>query len=288
MTPHTPVMLDTCLHYLAPKPGRWYIDGTFGAGGHTVALLAHGVCVLAIDRDPNAAEHAEQIAGQDATRLRFTVGNFRNLDRLASEAGVADVAGVLLDLGVSSMQLDQGERGFAYRHDGPLDMRMDGSGTTAAEVVNRASGDEIAAILYRFGEERYSRRVARHIVAAREQSPITTTARLAAVVAAAYPRGSRRVHPARRTFQALRIHLNDELGALGDGLGAAERTLAPQGRLVVMSYHSLEDRIVKRHLSASRSFDVLTKRPIAATAPEIAANPRARSAKLRAALKVAA
>ena len=285
MRAHTPVMLDTCLHYLAPEPDRWYIDGTFGAGGHTAALLERGVCVLAIDRDPSAAEHA---AGLDATRLRFSAGNFRDLDRLAHEAGVADVAGILLDLGVSSMQLDRGERGFAYRHDGPLDMRMDGNGTTAAEVVNRASGDEIAAILYRFGEERHSRRIARHIVAAREQSPIVTTAQLAAVVTGAYPPGSRRNHPARRTFQALRIHVNDELGALGDGLGAAERALAPQGRLVVMSYHSLEDRIVKRHLSASKGFDVLTRRPVAATASEIAANPRARSAKLRAALKVAA
>jgi 16S rRNA (cytosine1402-N4)-methyltransferase len=204
------------------------------------------------------------------------------MERLARSAQLSSVAGILLDLGVSSMQLDEGERGFAFRKGGPLDMRMAGSGPSAADIVNEAPMEEIAAILWRYGEERLSRRIARRIVEAREQAPILTTDRLAEVVASAYPGGPRRTHPARRTFQALRIHVNDELGALQEGLEAAARVLEPGGRLVVISYHSLEDRIVKRFLQDSPRLTPLTKKPVTPDEDEIHANPRARAAKLRA------
>jgi 16S rRNA (cytosine1402-N4)-methyltransferase len=278
-------MVGTSIDLLAPEPGRWYVDATFGAGGHTAALLAAGGRVLAIDLDPSAAERAAALNDPD---LSFRCGNFRDLDRIADEAIEGDVAGILLDLGVSSMQLDEGDRGFAFRHDGPLDMRMGGDGPSAAELIADVGTDELAALLYRFGEERHSRRLATAIVAARAEAPIATTGRLADVVTAAYPARGRRDHPARRTFQALRIAVNDELGALRDALAAAERTLAPHGRLVVISYHSLEDRIVKQHLRDSRTLEAMTKRPLTAEPDEVAANPRARSAKLRAAERIAA
>lgn len=276
---HTPVMLQECLEGLDIHRGHWYIDGTFGAGGHTRAMLAVGGRVLAIDRDPNVQPFTEALGDPDV--LRFVQGNFRHLDEYAEAAGVAPVMGVLLDLGVSSMQLDQAERGFAFRQAGPLDMRMGLSGPSAAEVVNTLPGDELAAILYRYGEERHSRRIARAIVEARDHQPIETTEELAEVVARGYPGGKRRDHPARRTFQALRIYVNDELGALEDALAAAERALVPGGRLVVLSYHSLEDRIVKHTLRDSDAFQPLTKRPLTASDAETATNPRARSAKLR-------
>lgn len=285
-TGHTPVMEASCLAFLDVRRGAWYVDGTFGAGGHTRALIARGARVLAIDQDPEALQHQQDLAGR--ADFAFASGNFREMERLASEHGVQQAAGVLLDLGVSSMQLDEGERGFAFRHDGPLDMRMSDEGLSAADVVNEAPMEEIAAILWRFGEERYSRKVARRIVEERERSPILTTRRLAEVVATAYPPGPRRSFPARRTFQALRIHVNDELGALQEGLEASARLLAPGGRLVVLSYHSLEDRIVKRFLADSPRMTALTKKPVEASAEEVAANPRARSAKLRAGERTAA
>jgi 16S rRNA (cytosine1402-N4)-methyltransferase len=285
MSGHIPVMLDTTLELLAPQPGRWYIDATFGAGGHAAALLAAGGRVLAIDLDPSAGERA---AALDDPDLSFRCGNFRHLDTIAAEATDGDVAGILLDLGVSSMQLDEGDRGFAFRHDGPLDMRMGGDGPSAAELIADIEADELAAILYRYGDERHSRRLAAAIVAARTDAPIATTGRLAQVVTEAYPRRGGRDHPARRTFQALRIAVNDELGALRDALSAAERTLAPSGRLVVISYHSLEDRIVKQHLRDSRALEALTRKPRTAEPDDVAANPRARSAKLRAAERIAA
>ncbi len=283
--PHVPVMLELCLEYLEVRPDAWYIDGTFGAGGHTRALLARGAQVFAIDQDPQVLTHQVELTNNP--RFRFAAGNFRDMERLANDLAVGPVAGVLFDLGVSSMQLDEGERGFAFRQQGPLDMRMSDEGPSAADVVNEASMEEIAAILWRFGEERYSRRVARRIVEARDQAPILTTGRLAEVVASAYPPGPRRSHPARRTFQALRIHVNDELPALQEGLEAAARLLEPGGRLVVMSYHSLEDRIVKRFLNDSPRMLPLTKKPIEADAAEVEANPRARSAKLRAGRRTA-
>jgi len=280
--PHAPVMPAEILEGLAVVPGSWIVDGTFGAGGHSRLLLQAGANVLAIDQDPGAERYARQLAAERLPgELRFMAGNFRDMEALAAAAGVQSARGVFLDLGVSSMQLDEGERGFAFRHDGPLDMRMGQQEVSAADVVNEYSVEELAALIFRYGEERHSRRVARNIVAAREKAPIRTTGRLADVVASAYPGGPRREHPARRTFQALRIHVNDELGALQEGLEAAARLLEPSGRLVVLSYHSLEDRIVKQYLRESPRLTPLTKKPLEATETETAVNPRARSAKLR-------
>lgn len=293
---HVPVMLERCLEALAIVPDAWVVDATFGAGGHTRALLARGARVLAIDQDPRAAELVGALrtdlgragVADPGERFRFVEGNFRDLARHVREAGLDRVHGVLLDLGVSSMQLDEGERGFAFRHDGPLDMRMAASGPSAADLVRDASVEELAAWLHRYGEERHSRRIARAIVAAREEAPIVTTARLTEVVQAAYPPGPRRDHPARRTFQALRLVVNDELGALEAALAATREVLAPGGRLVVLAYHSLEDRIVKRALRDRADLRPLQKRPLAATEAETLANPRARSAKLRSAEKLEA
>lgn len=285
--PHLPVMPSEIVASLAAKPGEWIIDGTFGAGGHSRLLLEQGVNVLGIDQDPLAATFATELAEAGlGGQLRFAAGNFRDMESLAAAAGLTSARGVLLDLGVSSMQLDEGERGFAFRHDGPLDMRMGQQGESAADVVNEYGVEELAALIYRYGEERYSRRVARNIVEARQKARITTTGRLAEVVASAYPGGPRREHPARRTFQALRIHVNDELGALQEGLEAAARLLDPGGRLVVLSYHSLEDRIVKQYLRESPRLEAVTKKPQEAADTETSVNPRARSAKLRVGEKV--
>ncbi|MFA5551227.1 MAG: 16S rRNA (cytosine(1402)-N(4))-methyltransferase RsmH [Trueperaceae bacterium] len=280
--PHLPVMPAEILEALDVVPGAWIVDGTFGAGGHTRLLLEAGANVLAIDQDPGAQRYAARLKADGLQgEFRFAQGNFREMESLAAAAGVTAARGVLLDLGVSSMQLDEGDRGFAFRHDGPLDMRMGQQEESAADVVNEYSVEELAALIYRYGEERHSRRVARNIVEARSKAPILTTGRLAEVVASAYPGGPRREHPARRTFQALRIHVNDELGALQEGLEAAARLLQPGGRLVVLSYHSLEDRIVKQYLRESPRLVPVTKKPQEATESETAFNPRSRSAKLR-------
>lgn len=280
--PHLSVMVEETLDGLRLQPGGWYVDGTFGAGGHTRLLLERGVNVVAIDQDPTAAGYVTSLRAAGLPgELRFVAGNFRDLETLVASAGVTEVHGVLLDLGVSSMQLDEGERGFAFRKDGPLDMRMSESGVSAELVVNDYSLEDLAALIFRYGEERHSRRVARRIVEARQSSRITTTARLAEVVSSAYPPGPRREHPARRTFQALRIYVNDELGALQEGLEASARLLVPGGRLVVLSYHSLEDRIVKQFLKDSPRVTPLHKRPLEASPEEVAVNSRARSAKLR-------
>ena len=288
---HVSVMPQEVLDHLEVKPGRWYVDCTFGAGGHARRVLALGGKVLAIDQDPHVAEDLRTDpawrAALAADDLRFAHGNFRDIERLAFEQGVREADGVLMDLGVSSMQLDEEDRGFAFRKDGPLDMRMHGEGESAADVVNTYPDEELAALIFRYGEERHSRRIARRIAEARESAPITTTGQLAEIVAGAYPPGPRREHPARRTFQALRIHVNDELGALREGLEGASRLLVPDGRLVVIAYHSLEDRIVKRFLLDSPRFEVLTKKPLTASDEEVARNPRARAAKLRAGRKVA-
>ncbi|MDQ3459412.1 MAG: 16S rRNA (cytosine(1402)-N(4))-methyltransferase RsmH [Deinococcota bacterium] len=280
-------MVAEVMAALAVKPGGLYIDGTFGAGGHSRAILAAGGSVLAIDRDPLARDYARALSDEAGAegRLRLAGGNFRDLrgHLMAARLGRAD--GILLDLGLSSMHVDHPERGFAFRQEGPLDMRMGGEGETAAEVVNTYDEAELASIIYRYGEERHSRRVARRIAEARAEKPIESTTELADIVRRAYPAGPRRDHPARRTFQALRIHVNDELGALEQALEQAEEVLAPGGRLVVIAYHSLEDRIVKRFLRASTRLEPLHKRPLTATDEEIARNPRARSAKLRSAQK---
>ncbi len=287
--PHVPVMLRECLEGLEIQRGQWYIDGTFGAGGHSQAILDAGGSVLAIDRDEGARAFAEALNVPPRQNFIFTQGNFRTLDEHAQNADLSPdmspVMGILLDLGVSSMQLDEAERGFAFRQAGPLDMRMGGDGESAAEVINTYPQDELAAIIFRYGEERHSRRIARRIAEVRDKTSFETTEQLANVIASAYPGGYRREHPARRTFQALRIFVNDELGALEDALKAAERTLRVGGRLVVLSYHSLEDRIVKHFVRGSDVLTPLTKRPLTATEKEIEANPRARSAKLRVAVR---
>ena len=289
--PHLPVMVEECLEGLNVTKGRWYIDGTFGAGGHTRALLAAGARVLAIDQDPAAETYIDSLKEETGQQmnLKFVQGNFRKLDAHAQAAEALPVSGILLDIGVSSMQLDEGERGFAFRQDGPLDMRMNPEvGMSAADVVNTYEQEELAALIYKYGEERHSRRIARAITSARDEAPIETTEQLSEIIQRAYPGGRRRDHPARRTFQALRIAVNDELGALEDALHASERILEEGGRLAVLSYHSLEDRIVKHFLRGSEVLTPLTKRPLTASDEEIERNPRARSAKLRVAERMQA
>ena len=299
--PHIPVMVQEVLAALAPRDGGIYLDGTFGAGGYARAILDAADCrLIAIDRDPDAvAAGAAAMAGY-GDRLTLVQGRFSDMEQLASAAGARQVHGVTLDLGVSSMQLDQAERGFSFAADGPLDMRMSQAGESAADVVNSRSQEELADIIYQLGDERRSRAVARAIVQAREAAPIERTAVLAGIVAKAVGRGSGRIHPATRTFQALRIYVNSEIEELREGLRAAERLLAPQGWLAVVSFHSLEDREVKQFLAArsgsqpgpSRhrppsedqapvTFHLPRRGAVKPTAAEIAANPRARSARLR-------
>ena len=260
------------------------IDLTVGAGGHAAALLDAGVgTVIGVDRDPHAlAAAGERLAGY-GDRVRLVAGRFGELDEVAEEAGVQEVDGVLYDLGVSSIQLDRSERGFSYRGEGPLDMRMGPEGPTAADVVNDYPEQELEQVIREHGEERFARRIAGSIVRARTRSPIQSTRELAAVVAAAVPKRRGGPHPARRTFQAIRIEVNRELEELAASLPRAVRLLASRGRLVVIAYHSLEDRIVKRFLRDTEELEVLTKKPVRPSAAEAARNPRARSARLRAA-----
>lgn len=300
---HRPVMLAEVLEVLAPRDGAIYVDGTFGAGGYSEALLQAADCrVWGIDRDPRAMACGSAMAARFPGRLRVIEGRFGEMDRLLAAENAIPVDGVALDLGVSSPQLDEPERGFSFRFDGPLDMRMSGQGPSAADVVNSLSESDLADIIYRYGEERRSRAVARAIVAARAQQPITRTLQLAEIVRGAVRGGGQDLDPATRTFQALRIYVNDELGELERGLHAAERILAPAGRLAVVSFHSLEDRAVKRFLrersgrspAPSRhqpaeaaglpaSFAPLFAGARRPSASEIENNPRARSARLRAA-----
>ena len=304
---HLPVMLAEVLEALEPRDGAHYIDGTFGGGGYARAILEACDCrVLGIDRDPEAIKRGAKLAALYPGRLTLVHGEFSQLDRLLADSGESGTNGVVLDLGVSSFQFDEPERGFSFRADGPLDMRMSLSGLSAADVVNTADEKTLADIIARYGEERQARRIARAIVAAR---PLTRTAALAELVARALgPAAARQpIHPATRTFQALRIHVNDELGELSRALEAATRALKPQGRLAVVSFHSLEDRIVKRFLTehsasaprASRHtpqarrasvplYRLFGARPQVPGAAEIADNPRARSAKLRTAERLAA
>jgi 16S rRNA (cytosine1402-N4)-methyltransferase len=300
-SPHIPVLLGPLLKAVAPVEGRW-LDGTFGAGGYARGLLEAGAAeVIGVDRDPAVFDMARDWAGAWADRLRLVEGEFADLDDHAG--GPLD--GVVLDLGVSSMQLDQPERGFSFMADGPLDMRMSGQGTSAADIVNAASEAELADILFHYGEERASRRIARAIVKARAERPITRTRELATLVESCLPRPKPgQSHPATRTFQALRIAVNDEFGQLVAGLEAAERALKPGGRLAVVSFHSLEDRVVKRFLQhrsgtagrgsrhapeqarAAPRFDSPGK-SVDADAEELARNPRSRSARLRVARRTA-
>ena len=296
---HIPVLGAPALEYLNVRDGGLYIDGTFGAGGYSRAILAAADCkVIGIDRDRTAIALGADLVEQAGGRLTLVEDRFSNLDTVAHECGHEQVDGIVLDVGVSSMQLDQAERGFSFRFDGPLDMRMSGEGSSAADVVNAAGERDLANIIYILGEERFSRSIARAIVKARAATPVATTRALADIVASVVRAKPHEIHPATRTFQALRIFVNDELGELAGALIAAERVLKPGGRLVVVAFHSLEDRIVKSFLAArsetrggsrhapevkraAPSFTVLTKRPIVADDGEIARNPRARSAKLR-------
>jgi 16S rRNA (cytosine1402-N4)-methyltransferase len=301
------VLLSQVLAHLHPQDGEIYIDGTFGAGGYTRALLEAARCrVLAIDRDPAAIERANALCAEFPDRLTAVEAPFSRLDAIADREGFAPVDGVVLDIGVSSMQLDQPERGFSFQTEGPLDMRMSQQGATAADVVNDTDEETLARIFYVLGEERRSRAIARAIVAARAEAPLRTTKALADLVMRVF--GGRKIdgrHPATRTFQALRIYVNDELGELAKALGAAERCLKPGGRLVVVTFHSLEDRIVKRFLtersgkearvsrhlpeqsikSAAPSFRIVNPRPLTASKGELEVNPRARSARARVAVR---
>jgi 16S rRNA (cytosine1402-N4)-methyltransferase len=303
--PHVPVLLSPLLRAVSPVTGVW-IDGTFGAGGYARGLLEAGAArVIGIDRDPEALARAAAWSGDYGDRLVVVDGTFGRLDEIAAGQGALPVGGVVLDIGVSSMQLDQPERGFSFQKDGPLDMRMSQAGLSAADLVNRLPEAALADILFQYGEERASRRIARAIVAARRERPFETTLELAAVIGRQLPRPKPgQPHAATRSFQALRIAVNDELGELVRGLVAAEAALAPGGWLAVVTFHSLEDRIVKRFLqlrsgAAPREsrhaheaapeapcFALATRKAITADADELAANPRARSAKLRVARRL--
>ena len=300
--PHVPVLLNEVIENLSVGPGDTVVDGTFGAGGYTRAILATGAKVVGFDRDPTARRYASDLP---ADRFRFVEGLFSGMDDILGEGSVDAVA---LDLGVSSMQIDQAERGFSFMQDGPLDMRMGGDGPTAAELVNTCDQDELARIIFVYGEERESRRVARAIVRRRAEQPFSRTLELAEFVERALGgRRGARIHPATRTFQGLRIAVNEELSELEAGLVAAERTLKAGGRLCVVTFHSLEDRIVKSFLSvragrtpagsrhapplaagAQPSFRLLFNGAQAASEAETRTNPRARSAKLRAAVRTEA
>jgi 16S rRNA (cytosine1402-N4)-methyltransferase len=297
--PHVPVLMAEVVDALQPGPGKTVVDGTFGAGGYSRAILATGASVIAFDRDPTARRFAE---GLPADRFRLVEARFSEMDEVTGEGAVD---GVALDLGVSSMQLDEAERGFSFLRDGPLDMRMGAEGQTAADLVNTAEPAELARILFVYGEERESRRIARAIARRREEQPFTRTLELAEFIEKTL--GGRRgakVHPATRSFQGLRIAVNEELSELEAGLAAAERSLKAGGRLCVVTFHSLEDRIVKGFLTvragrtpagsrhappvkagAAPSFQLLFNGARGPSDQEVAANPRARSAKLRAAVR---
>ena len=300
--PHLPVLLDQVIDVLTPRTGARFIDGTFGAGGYSRALLEAADCtVLGIDCDPAAIETGEKLAHEFGDRLIFVSGRYGDMDSILADIGLTEIEGIALDLGVSSMQIDDSERGFSFREDGPLDMRMGQSGKTAADAVNNLTERDLADIIYRYGEERASRRVARAIVNLRTRTPIKRTQQLADIVRGVVKQSHDGIDPATRTFQALRIYVNDEIGELERGLSAAESLLVPGGRLVVLSFHSLEDRCVKQFFKIRSGFAPLPSRhyplnEVVAGAPtfkifnqsmlrpssaEVSINPRARSARMR-------
>jgi len=303
---HRPVLREEVLDLLAPVPGGVYLDATVGGGGHAAAILERAgpeVTLLAVDKDDRALEEARRRLSGLPGRVLFFREDFSRLREVAQEAGITSFQGILFDLGVSSFQLEDQERGFSYHADAPLDMRMDRRQVlTAYHLVNGLTEGELARIIRQYGEERWAFRIARFIVKARERSPITTTGELVEIIKAAVPASARRqgLHPARRTFQALRIAVNDELGALERGLSAAHDLLSPGGRLLVISFHSLEDRVVKRTFSAwargcvcppgmpecacagRPTVRIITPRPVRPGLREIEENPRSRSARLRA------
>jgi 16S rRNA (cytosine1402-N4)-methyltransferase len=305
---HDPVMVAEVVAALQPRDGGLYVDGTFGAGGYSRAILDAADCrVWAIDRDPDAVRDAADLLTRYAGRLTVIEGRFGDMDRLLSERGIGPVDGIALDLGVSSMQINDPERGFSFRTDGPLDMRQERAGRSAADVVNEAAESVLADIIYKYGEERQARRIARAIVAARADERIARTGRLAEIVRAAYRGPASKIDPATRTFQAVRIEVNGELDEIDRGLAAAEILLAPGGRLAVVSFHSLEDRAVKEFLRAASGevpaasrhmpdagrraeprFRLVKRGTVKPGADETARNPRARSARLRIAERTAA
>lgn len=297
---HRPVLVAEVAGLLRPGPGRIFLDGTLGGGGHSEILLEAGACVVGVDRDPEALEQSSARLSVYGDRFRAVRGNFSDASELPAVLASAPYDGALLDLGVSSHQLDTAERGFSFRHDGPLDMRMDPSaGETAADLVNSAGEGELTRILREFGEEPQARRVARAIVAERKRLPFTRTAQLAALIEKVLGRRGR-IHPATRSFQALRIAVNDELGALRRALESLPGLLRAGARLAVVTFHSLEDRLVKTFFRTGSEqwldrpewpaprpnpawrFHDLTRHPVEAAAGELAENPRARSARLRA------
>ena len=297
---HIPVLLREVMGALAPAPGETIVDGTFGAGGYTAAILEAGAEVIAFDRDPDAFEAGAAMAEASGGKLKLIHARF---SQLLDHVEEASLDGVVLDIGVSSMQIDEAERGFSFMRDGPLDMRMAQTGVSAADVVNRAKASDMTRIFGILGEERHAGRIARAIESERQKAPFATTRQLAGLIEKVSPRRPQdKIHPATRVFQALRTYVNDELGELADTLFAAERALKPGGRLVVVSFHSLEDRIVKRffqdrsgkatgsrHLpmveERAATFNVIGKQPVMANEAECEINPRSRSAKLRAALR---
>ncbi|MEA2835318.1 MAG: rRNA (cytosine1402-N4)-methyltransferase [Methylobacteriaceae bacterium] len=298
---HVPVLRERVIEALAVKPGGLYLDATFGAGGYTRAILeTEGTRVLALDRDPSAIAAGAALVAEFPARLQLIETRFGELAEAAERGGFDSFNGVVLDIGVSSMQLDDAERGFSFRLDGPLDMRMEKGGQSAADLVNEADEAHLADIFFHYGEERMARKIARAIVTDRKSVPFTSTKALADLIARIVPHKPTEIHPATRTFQALRIAVNDELGELVRALGEAERVLKAEGRLVVVTFHSLEDRIVKQFFAgrsgrgrassrllpgeippAATTFVVPAQQPILPGTTEVAANPRARSAKLR-------
>ncbi|MDK4731209.1 16S rRNA (cytosine(1402)-N(4))-methyltransferase RsmH [Rhizobium sp. CNPSo 3490] len=300
---HIPVLLNEVLAALSPAPGKLILDGTFGAGGYSAAILAAGAEVIALDRDPSAIAAGQAMVAAHAGRLTLIHSQFSNLADYAPRGGLD---GVVLDIGVSSMQIDEPERGFSFQKSGPLDMRMSATGVSAADVVNRAKVADLIRIFHFLGEENQAPRIAHAIEKRREEKPFETTRDLAGLIELVTPRKMKdKIHPATRVFQALRIFVNDELGELAQALFAAERALKPGGRLVVVTFHSLEDRIVKkffsdragkatgsRHLPAAHeraaTFTAIGKPMVSASEAEAEANPRARSAKLRAGLRTEA
>jgi 16S rRNA (cytosine1402-N4)-methyltransferase len=304
---HVPVLLTEVLAALTPRDDAVYVDATFGAGGYSEALLGAARCrVFGIDRDPDAVASGQALAEKHGGRLTLIAGPFGDMERLLGPFSPGPIAGIAFDLGLSSMQLDESGRGFSFRQDGPLDMRMSRAGESAAELIARLDERDLGSLIRALGEERFAGRIARAVAAAQHRRPLATTGELAEIVRAAIPRREPGLDPATRTFQALRIAVNDELGELDRGLAAAERLLMPGGRLAVVSFHSLEDARVKsflrrrsetahgsRHLppraaGPAPSFSLLSRRPVRPSATEIARNPRARSARLRAAERIAA
>ncbi len=306
---HIPVLLEEVVASLAPREGEVIVDGTFGGGGYARAILRAAKCaVIGIDRDPSAIERGREISREFPHRLTLIQGQFGHMQELLAAQGIDAVDAIVLDLGVSSFQLDEAERGFSFQSDGPLDMRMGSTGISAAGIVNSYSEQALAGIFYVYGEEDRSHAIARAIVAARAKAPITRTLELANICAKAIGRPPNGINPATRTFQALRIYVNDELGELARALAAAEQLLKPGGRLVIVSFHSLEDRMVKRFFTersghvaqASRhmpvanlagptaSFELKVKRAVVPGKAETSRNPRSRSAKLRVGVRTSA